>query len=71
MNGVDGLAAAVRRSRRKKQIPGAERGIVEGNIVRIGSRAYPFSLAVDVSISEGQAVWVQRTENGRVVVVGN
>ena len=87
MNGVDGLAAAVRQAMRKKNIPGAEKGIVEGKNVRIGSRAYPFSLAVDVLADpdkpgttgetvdvladEGDAVWVQRTEDGRAVIVGD
>ena len=52
MNGVDGLAAVVRQAMRKKNIPGAERGTVEGKNVRIGNRAYPFSLAVDVSADE-------------------
>ena len=71
MNGVDGLADAVRRAMRKKNIPGAERGIIEGNTVRIGNRAYPFSLAADVHTDEGQSVWVQRTESGRAVIVGD
>ena len=70
MNGVDGLVAVVRQAMRKKNIPGAERGIVEGKHVRTGNRAYPFSLAVDVPADEGDSVWVQRTENGRVVIVG-
>lgn len=71
MNGVDGLAAVVRQAMRKKNIPGAERGTVEGKNVRIGNCAYPFSLAVDVPSDEGDSVWVQRTENGRAVIVGN
>ena len=71
MNGVSGLAAVVRQAMHKKNIPGAEQGIVEGKNVRIGSRAYPFSLAVDVSAEDGDSVWVQRTEDGRAVIVGN
>ncbi len=71
MNGVDGLAAAVRRAMQKKNIPGAEKGVVEGKNVRIGNRAYPFSLAVDVQADEGNTVWVQRTEEGRVVIIGD
>ncbi len=70
MNGVDGLAAVVRKVMQKKNIPGAERGTVEGKNVRIGNRAYPFSLAVDVPADEGDSVWVQRTEDGRAVIVG-
>ena len=71
MNGVSGLAAVVRQAMQKKNISGAEQGIVEGKNVRIGSRAYPFSLAVDVSAEDGDSVWVQRTEDGRAVIVGN
>ncbi len=71
MNGVDGLVSALRRAVKHKSIPGAEKGIIEGKNVRIGNRAYPFSLAVDVTTDEGQSVWVQRTGNGRAVIVGN
>ena len=71
MNGVNGLVAVVRRAMQNKNIPGAEKGIVEGKNVRIGNRAYPFSLAVDVPADEGDSVWVQRTEDGRVVIVGD
>jgi len=71
MNGVEGLAETVLKAVRKKNIPGAEKGIVDGNRVRIGNRAYPFSLAVDVPVDDGHLVWVQRTENGRAVIVGD
>ena len=71
MDGIAGLADVIRRAVRKKNIPGAERGIIQGNTVRIGNRAYPFSLSVDCHTDEGQAVWVQRTENGRAVIVGD
>lgn len=71
MNGVNGLVAVVRRAMQNKNIPGAEKGIVEGKNVRIGNRAYPFSLAVDVPADEGDSVWVQRTEDGRAVIVGD
>ena len=71
MNGVEGLASIVRQAVGKKHIPGAEKGIVEGKNVRIGNRAYPFSLAVDIPADEGDAVWVQRTEDGRAVIVGD
>ena len=70
MNGIDGLATVVRQAIKKKNIPGAERGIIQGKTVRIGSRAYPFSLAVDVHANEGDSVWAQRTEDGRAVIVG-
>ena len=71
MNGVNGLVAVVRRAMQNKNIPGAEKGIVEGKNVRIGNRAYPFSLAVDVPADDGDSVWVQRTEDGRAVIVGD
>ncbi len=71
MSGVDGLASAVRRAMQKKKIPGAEQGVVEGENVRIGNRTYPFHLAVDVRADEGSTVWVQRTKDGRVVIVGD
>ena len=71
MNGVAGLVSIVRQAVRKKNIPGAERGTVEGKNVRIGNIAYPFSLAVDISAGDGDSVWVQRTEDGRAVIVGD
>ena len=71
MEGVAGLADVIRRAVQKKNIPGAEKGVIRGNTVRIGSRAYPFSLAADVHTDEGDSVWVQRTESGRAVIVGD
>ena len=70
MNGVDGLAAAVEKAVRNRQTGNARRGVIHGSLVHIGSRAYPFSVAVDCQTEDGCSVWVQLTKNGLAVIVG-
>lgn len=70
MNGVDGLAEAVREAVKHQQPASARRGVIEGDFVRIGSRSYPFSAAVDCHTDDGCCVWVQLTQNGHAVIVG-
>ena len=71
MNGVDGLERAVRRvANSHKGMGQAQRGIIQGDKVCIGNRAYPFTAAVECHTEPGSAVWVQLTKTGRAVIVG-
>ena len=70
MNGVDGLAELIQKAVETQQPAGAIRGVVAGNRVRIGSRSYPFSVAVDCHADNGCCVWVQLSASGRAVIVG-
>ena len=71
MNGVDGLARAVSRvAKANKGMGQAQRGIIQGDKVSIGNRAYPFTAAVECHTESGSAVWVQLTKTGRAVIVG-
>ena len=73
MNGVAGLADAIRtgiRNARKKSEQKAQRGIIQGGMVRVGSRSYPFKAAVDVGTEDGCPVWVQISQAGTAVRVG-
>ena len=73
MNGVAGLVDAMRtgiRNARKKSEQKAQRGVVQGGMVRIGSHSYPFKAAVDCSTEDGCLVWVQISQNGTAVIVG-
>ncbi len=73
MNGIEGLADAIRtgmRNARKKSEQKAQRGVIQGGMVRIGSRSYPFKAAVDVNTNDGTLVWVQISQAGTAVIVG-
>lgn len=71
--GVQELASAIKNSvdDRIKKEARARRGQVSSDSVQIGSRAYPYSQAVDCDTSSGRYVWTQLTANGRAVIVGN
>ena len=72
MNGVLGLAAAIRAgvSRRQSQESQAQRGVIQNGRVHIGERSYPFRAAVDCNTSDGSLVWVQISRGGTAVIVG-
>ena len=72
MNGVMGLAAAIRAGLRngQSQESRAQRGIIRNGRVHIGERSYPFRAAVDCNTSEGSFVWVQISRGGTAVIVG-
>lgn len=42
---------------------------VSDNVVQVAGRSYPYTVAVDMSISDGEWVYVMLTNN-RAVVVG-
>jgi len=72
MNGVLGLAAAIRAGLRKgsAQESRAQRGIIRNGRVHIGERSYPFRVAVDCNTSDGNLVWVQISRGDTAVIVG-
>ena len=73
MNGVQGLADALRKSlkdTREKQEGKAQRGVIQGGRVRIGARSYPFKAIVDCSTEEGALVWVQISKGGTAIILG-
>ena len=72
MNGVPGLAAAIRAGLRKgsTQESRAQRGRIQNGRVHIGERSYPFRVVVDCNTSDGSLVWVQISKGGTAVIVG-
>ena len=73
MNGVQGLADALRKSvkdTRERQEGKAQRGVIQGGRVRIGSRSYSFKAVVDCSTEEGSFVWVQISKGGTAIILG-
>ena len=73
MNGMQGLIDALRKSikdTREKQEGKAQRGVIQGGRVRIGSRSYSFKAVVDCSTEEGAIVWVQISKGGTAIILG-
>ena len=72
MNGVMGLAAAIRAGIKHAQMDEfkAQRGRIQNGRVHIGERSYPFRAAVDCNTSEGSLVWVQISRGGTAGIVG-
>ena len=72
MNGILGLAAAIRAGIKNSKVGGsqAQRGRIQNGRVHIGERSYPFRAAVDCNISDGSLVWVQISRGGTAVIVG-
>lgn len=73
---VADLTRAVRKAINKiRDEAAANRGIksakmVGTNSVLINNRVYPASIAVDMTVSDGEYVYVLLTNTGRAVVVG-
>lgn len=72
MNGVLGLAAAIRAGIKNGQVAEsqAQRGRIQNGRVYIGERSYPFRAAVDCNTGDGSLVWVQISRGGTAVIVG-
>ena len=72
MNGVVGLAAAIRAGMKNAQMDEskAQRGVIQNGRVHIGERSYPFRAVVDCNTSDGSLVWVQISKGGTAVIVG-
>lgn len=71
MNGLPGLAETAKKLLQTNRKSGDEiqRGQVHGDAVTIGSRSYPYTLAVDVNVSDGMYVWAN-IYCGTAVIVG-
>ena len=70
MGGMEKLAEAIAKAVEKgKQGRPAERGVITGGSVQIGTRLYPCKLAVDLNISDGDVVWCQLTDNETLAVI--
>lgn len=73
MNGIDGLAEALRTGRKRMRENAeqkAQRGVIEDGRVRIGARSYPMKAAVDADTSDGSRVWVLIARDGTAVIIG-
>ena len=72
MNGILGLAAAIRAGIKNAQVgeSQARRGRIQNGRVHIGERSYPFRVVVDCNTSDGSLVWVQISRGGTAVIVG-
>ncbi len=70
MTGTGRLAAAIAEAVRKgKKGRPAERGIIQGSRVQIGTRLYSRKLAVDMSLHDGDVVWCQVTDDESMAVI--
>ena len=73
MNGIQGLVDVLRKSvkdTKERQESRAQRGVIQGGRVRIGSRSYSFKAVVDCSTEEGALVWVQISKGGTAIILG-
>jgi len=72
MNGILGLAAAIRAGIKNAQVgeSQARRGRIQNGRVHIGEQSYPFRAVVDCNTSDGSLVWVQISRGGTAVIVG-
>lgn len=72
MNGILGLAAAIRAGIKNSQVveSQAQCGRIQNGRIHIGERSYPFRAAVDCNTSDGSLVWVQISRGGTAVIVG-
>ena len=72
MNGVLGLAAAIRAGIKNSKVveSQAQKGIIRNGRVHIGEWSYPFRAVVDCNTSDGSLVWVQISRGGTAVIVG-
>lgn len=63
------IAQAINKSKSKSNA--VKTGIVEGNSISVDGRNYPYEVAVDVDVGDGDTVFVMFADGGgRVVVVG-
>lgn len=70
MGGMEKLAAVIAKAVEKSQKGRpAERGVITGGNVQIGTRLYPCKLAVDLNIQDGDVVWCQLTDNETLAVI--
>lgn len=70
--GVERLCQVIKKAvdMSKKTQP-AELGEIRGDMVVVGNKVYPMTIAIDAPLKSGDPVWVQFTEGkGGAVVIG-
>ncbi len=68
--GIESLCTAVASAvKREVTQDGIKRGKVTGNLVQVAGRSYPYTVAVDIPVEEGDWIYVAIVNN-RAVVVG-
>ena len=70
--GVQNLKEAIKNAvqNRIDEESKAKRGVIRGGNFVSGSKAYPFTQAVDCDVGENSRVWAQISKNGTAVIVG-
>lgn len=71
-NGLFGLEETVKkivRQSKDSQDNRIKQGRIAGDVVIIGARSYPYTLAVDINIKDNMYVWAE-LYNGTAVIVG-
>lgn len=71
-NGLVGLEETIKRivqQSKETQDKRIRQGRIDGDMVIIGARSYPYTLAVDINIKNGMYVWAE-LYNGTAVIVG-
>lgn len=65
---ADVIATAVAEARSTRGM--AEIGVVNGSNIVTNRGIFPYDLAVDIALYDGKQVWVQMSEEGIAVIVG-
>lgn len=63
------IAAAVKQA--NSTVGMAERGTISGTSVVTNHGAYTYSLACPINVYDGKVVWLQVTEDGTAVIIGD
>lgn len=63
------IAAAVKKA--NSTVGMAERGVISGTSVITNHGAYTYDCACPVNLYDGKQVWIQVTESGTAVIIGD
>lgn len=63
------IATAVREA--KSTVGMAERATVSGDTVVTGHGAYAYDVCCPINLYDGKQVWIQVTEDGNAVIIGD
>lgn len=67
--GLEDTVKKIVRQSKGSQDNRIRQGRINGSMVIIGARSYPYTLAVDINIKNGMYVWAE-LYNGTAVIVG-
>lgn len=70
MNGLNSFKKALAGLMAAGSQEQTSRGCISGDAVFIGGRAYPYELAIDCSVNDGDYVYCLLTKNNTAVIVG-